>query len=180
MVLPQLQYGILAWGLETERIYVLQKRAVRVVTNSYFIAHSEPLFKTLSLLRIDDLYQLSVLKFYYKLANDLLPCYFETFKSAIPQLNNNNISNGHNLRPRRLQLPRVKHTFATRCLRYQLHCTIRETSEQILEKISTHSLKGFSWYIKTTYVNKYNETCQLRFCYVCRRGAVTYKIILFL
>ena len=163
MILPQLQYGILAWGLHTERLYTLQKKALRIITNNHFIAHTTPLFKKLSILRIDDMYELYVLKFYYKLSHNQLPPYFELF-----HFEKNNQINIHNLRPRILQLPRVKHAFATKCLKYQLHWVVRNADDSVLNKINTHSIKGYSWYIKQQFTTNYNPTCNIRFCYVCR------------
>ncbi len=174
MILPHLQYGILSWGLCTDRLFTLQKRAIRTITNSYFIAHTYPLFKSLGILRLDDLYELSVLKFYYKLTNNLLPHYFDTFKFTHSLSSTNTLTStddadhSYNLRPRRLQLPRIKHAFATKCLKYQLHCIIRDTTDTILAKVNTHSIKGYSWYIKLGRINNYDPNCNLRFCYVCR------------
>ena len=48
LILPHLYYGILMWGYHnTERIFRLQKKAIRVISNSAYNAHSEPLFKSL-------------------------------------------------------------------------------------------------------------------------------------
>ena len=43
LVLPHLQYCILSWGFESDRIFKLQKRAVRIITCSKYNAHTEPL-----------------------------------------------------------------------------------------------------------------------------------------
>ena len=56
-------------GVDTDRIFKLQKKAVRIITGNYYIAHSEPIFKSLELLKIDDIYKLKILKFYYNLTN---------------------------------------------------------------------------------------------------------------
>ena len=56
LILPHLNYGSLAWGFDANRIFKLQKRALRCITNSKFNAHTEPLFKQLNLLKIDDIF----------------------------------------------------------------------------------------------------------------------------
>ena len=66
LVLPYLQYGILTWGFKIGRIEKLQKRAVRIITCSKYNAHTEPLFKTLNLLKVSDMFTLNLLKMYYK------------------------------------------------------------------------------------------------------------------
>ena len=43
------------------------------------MAHSEPLFKELELLKIVDLYKLKIVKFYYNLSYGLLPSYFNCY-----------------------------------------------------------------------------------------------------
>ena len=46
------------------------------MTNSGYIAHTTPLLIKHGLLNVRDMYKLKLLKFYYKLAYDLLPPYF--------------------------------------------------------------------------------------------------------
>ena len=55
---------------------MLQKRAMRTITNCWYRAHATPIFKSLDVLKINDLCWLMVLKFYYKPENELLPFYF--------------------------------------------------------------------------------------------------------
>ena len=76
LILCQLSYGILIWGQNYKRIFKLQKRVMRIITCSKYNAHSEPLFKELKLLNLDDIRKLQELKFYYKLVHRQLPSYF--------------------------------------------------------------------------------------------------------
>ena len=50
LILSHLQFGITNWGFEWDRISKLQKRALRIMTNSRYNAHTEPLLKQLHLL----------------------------------------------------------------------------------------------------------------------------------
>ena len=43
LILSHLQFGITNWGFEWDRISKLQKRALRIMTNSRYNAHTEPL-----------------------------------------------------------------------------------------------------------------------------------------
>ena len=52
LILPHLNYSILCWGFKSNRVFALQKKAVRILTCSKYNAHTEPLFKTLKLLKI--------------------------------------------------------------------------------------------------------------------------------
>ena len=39
LINPYLHYCILTWGTNYERFLILQKRVVRIITNSHFLAH---------------------------------------------------------------------------------------------------------------------------------------------
>ena len=56
LILSQLQFGITCWGFEWNRIFKLQKHAVRIMTNSKYNSHTEPLFKESKLLKISDIF----------------------------------------------------------------------------------------------------------------------------
>ena len=81
--MAHINYGLLVWGVDTDIIFKLQKKAVRIITGTYYIAHSEPIFKSLELLKIYDIYKLNILKFYYKLTNYCLPEYFNNYLDVI-------------------------------------------------------------------------------------------------
>jgi hypothetical protein len=82
LVLPYINYSLLAWGFSTntKRILTLQKKAVRILTSSQYNANSAPIFKTLRLFTIDDILLRLVFKFIYQLNNNMLPVYFRTYK----------------------------------------------------------------------------------------------------
>ena len=58
------------------RIYYLQKRAVRAVTNSDYRAHTAPLFSKLKILDIFQINTLDIAKFMFCYHNNLLPPLF--------------------------------------------------------------------------------------------------------
>ena len=76
LILSKINYGILTWGYESESILKLQKKAVRIITSAKYNAHTEPIFKKLSILNIHDLFSLCQLKFYHNYLNKLLPHHF--------------------------------------------------------------------------------------------------------
>ena len=53
------------------------------MSNGEYLAHSEPLFKTLKLLKIEDLNKLKLMKLYYNLSYNLLPLYFNYYLEVI-------------------------------------------------------------------------------------------------
>ena len=77
LILSHLQFGITNCGfVEWDRISKLQKQAFRVMTNSRYNAHTEPLFKQLHLLKVKDIFDVQCLKFCNKFVNNKLPNYF--------------------------------------------------------------------------------------------------------
>ena len=76
LILTHLQCGITNWGFERDRISKLQKRALRIMTNSRYNAHTEPLFKQLHLLKVKDIFDVQCMKFRYKFVNKKIPNYF--------------------------------------------------------------------------------------------------------
>ena len=75
LILPHLQYAVLTWGFKMGRAELSQKRAMRVITSSKYNAHTEPLFKQLNLLKVNDIFELTALKLFYKLKKNYLPVY---------------------------------------------------------------------------------------------------------
>ena len=64
LVYPYLYYCACVWGLtyhsNLKRLVTLQKRAVRTISRSAFDAHSDPIFKSLKLLKFENIVSLQV------------------------------------------------------------------------------------------------------------------------
>ena len=117
--MAHINYGLLVWGVDTNRIFKLKKKAVGIITGNYYIARSEPIFKSLELLKIDYIYKLKILKLYYNLTNCCLPDYFNNYLDVI----NNELPHSYQLRISArplIRLPKIRHQFAEFGLLYQL------------------------------------------------------------
>ncbi len=55
LVLSHINYCLLVWGYEFDRIKQLQKITIRIITVSKYNAHKELLFKDLQILQIEDI-----------------------------------------------------------------------------------------------------------------------------
>ncbi len=75
LILPHLNYWVLIWGYKCERLTKLQKRIIRIISLGKYNSHTEPIFKSLKLLKLND-----ILKF----ENSKLPCYL----SKLPLIRN--------------------------------------------------------------------------------------------
>ena len=158
-------YGILAWGKKSTRVDILQKKALPVTTRSRFNDHTEPLFKSLNLLKFDDLFILTELKFYYNYCHRLLPFYLQSFELCQRQeIHTHDIRSKHNLHTLRAET-----RMAENSVRNFFPKLINETPKNILDKIFTHSLKGFAFYIKQYCLNLYSACCTINNCYICNR-----------
>ena len=82
-MLSYINYGLLLCGVEVKNLEIIQKRAIRLITGSNYIAHTEPLFIQLGLLKVQDIFKLRLLKFYYKFCYGTLPHYFDNYREII-------------------------------------------------------------------------------------------------
>ena len=142
LVLPHLQYAILCWGFNTSRLFKLQKKALRIITNIKYNAHTDPLFKILNLVKIEDMYRISLLKFYFKVKNELVPHYFTTIFTS-------NASYTYNTRGRNEPRHTLSRTSAAqKTVRNYMPVFLNTVPHCITDKIYTHSINGFSHYAK--------------------------------
>ena len=162
LILPYINYGILVWGSNLKRIEKVQKTAIRVITNAKYNAHTEPLFKKLSILKIHDIYKVCCLKFFYKYEHKQLPVYFDKM------FDTKEASHGYDTRYKDDSQTCVPRTVsAERAVRYAVPVTLNDIPENISEKIYTHSLDGISRYAKNDYCQNYRSFCCIRNCYIC-------------
>ena len=90
LVYSHLSYGIEAWGsackTETNKLLILQKKAVRILTQNQYcqvfgepagpLPHADPLFKKTEILKFEDIYKLNIAKFVYKTLCEESPSVF--------------------------------------------------------------------------------------------------------
>ena len=162
LIQPHLNYGVLLWGKNVARIKKLQKWAVRSITLSKYNAHTDPLFIKLKLLQIQDIYSLCILKFLYKYKNNSLPSFFTgMFDEIYPS---------HDHATRQIGQPisaGCKSKLAENTIRYSLPSSISKINENIMNKMTTHSLSGLANYAKSFFIGQYNAVCHEQNCYVC-------------
>ena len=82
LVAPYLQYCNLVWAVHRSAslsaLFLCQKRAIRVVTNSQRLSHTAPLLQFLGVLPLSAINDLQVGCFMYCAVHNLLPNYFKT------------------------------------------------------------------------------------------------------
>ena len=162
LILPHCYYGILAWGFEMNRIYKIQKASIRSITNSKYNAHTEPLFKQLKLLKVEDIFTIQQYKLYHRFISNNLPTYFN-ISIFTPYTR----AHTYNTRTQLdLQILKIKHEFMKHCIRYSTPYLINKSPIQIKNRLFTHSLKGFAWYLKIIHIEAYQLSCNVPNCYI--------------
>ena len=82
-----LTYGIIVWGntysSNLQPLIILQKKAIRIITFSDFRAHTSPIFKQLSLLKLCDVVELQTALFMYQYNKGILPDLFTDFFTPV-------------------------------------------------------------------------------------------------
>ena len=130
LILPHLHYGVLSWRCKINKLTKIQKKAVRLIINAKYNAHTEPIFKNFKLLKATDLCALHDLKFCFKYENQMLPSYFYT----IFRRNSDN----HVFFTRHVnnfQLPQIHHTFAKNNIRFKMPMVYNSCPPTLKEKI---------------------------------------------
>lgn len=77
LVYPYLDYGIMLWGT-TNKTYIKplviqQKKVIRIIAGKAYNASTEPIFKSLNILPIEDMLILQTCSFMYKFSQNTLP-----------------------------------------------------------------------------------------------------------
>ena len=95
MILPDLNYCIILWGSCAsylfQKVFVLQKKVVRIITNSSYNAHTDTLFVKLKILKLEYIYELSVTSFMFLYSKNALPNCFNDYFVSNNTINTNNI-----------------------------------------------------------------------------------------
>ena len=87
LILPHIPYCVHIWGttasVHLHRLHVPQKKIVRIICGVHPRTHTEPLYRVLHVLNVDQIRDYSIALFMYKLTKCMLPSMFEnTFIST--------------------------------------------------------------------------------------------------
>ena len=148
LLLPQLNYCILAWGHNCKILIKLQKKALRIISISKYNAQTDPLFKKYRILKLPHIQQLQELKCYHKYINTKLPGYLQ----SIPLKQNKSFPEYLTRSHLKLHITRTNHRFAERCIRNSIPLLVNTTPIEIINKIPTHSLHNVATRIKEYYL----------------------------
>ena len=163
MVQSQLTFGILALGFEHQRFVKIQKQFIRIISLSTYNAHTEHWFKQLGILKINNLFNLNCLKFVYNNNKGELTRYLLGFKYEQRSSIHDHDTRFANL----IDSKPTQTVMAQNCICLHIVTVLNCTPKCILDKIDTHSLQGFTFYIKRYNLDQMTFECSLRQCYIC-------------
>ena len=163
LILSRIHYAILCWGYEHKRIFILQKKAVRIICKSHYNSHTDPLFKSLKLLKVKDIFTISSLKFYYNYVHKNLPTYFHNMFITTNQVHNYATRGAHNI-----HIPRTRRHKTTKSLRYNIPLIVNDIPLNITSRIQSFSFPTIKQHAKNYLLNNYKLNCTRIHCYSCR------------
>ncbi len=111
LILSHLTFCILACGYKCDGIIKLQKRIVRILSFGKYNAHTDPLFKTHTLLNFQNIFKLQEFKFYFKCINNNLPYYLQNLPF------NRSTTHSHSTRAQyHIHQMEPNHEYARKCI----------------------------------------------------------------
>ena len=151
MIYPYLQYCNLVWSNTYQtimsRLQTLQKRIIRAINKSRFPAHTNPIFKSLYLLKLEDIRKLQISQFMFSIRNKLTPIGFQvmfTLNSQIHRYNTRTSKSFH--------LPHIRTKLRQFSIKYQGPMILNSLDSDIKE---AYTYSSFSKKLKSHLISKY-------------------------
>ena len=168
-----LTYAIEIWSCaplsQLKPLITKQKAAIRIIANKPYNSHTEPLFKSLSILPLTDLINLSNLKLFHSYFYSYTPSAFSnTWITTLEhRLQHDQRDLLYNLRNNNdYFVPQIRTKFLTRFPLYNLPILWNNLPSHFKE---ISSKKSFAFHLKTFYLNSLNPipNCNRLFCPSC-------------
>jgi len=163
LIESHINYCLIVWGTNYDRVFKLQKKAIRTISLQHAKSHTSPLFKSLELLDVRDMHTVHLLKLYYKIKIKIIPPYFANFIVPIEPP----AATRYNLRHIRINIPIPRREYKKRNVKYQLNELIRTFDQSLLQRADNYSLKSYVNRIKLHFLEEYQINCNIHNCYAC-------------
>ena len=158
LIASQMFYGLEVWGASASknlnRITNIQKKAIRIITKSHWLAHTEPRMKSLNILKFSDQHKLQSLSLTYDMLNGISPDIFyfrqNLISDSFPHELRSSTSQPNNLREKIIS-SQTKCSFSTLAPHYWN--SIPDSIKQ------SCSRKSFKRAIKRNLLETYSERC---------------------
>jgi hypothetical protein len=163
LILSHISYSISVWGnlnqSDKNRILILQKKALRSISNSRYNCHTNPLFIKYNLLKFEDIYKSSCGKLYYCHKKDMLPNFHTLTFDNQPQ------QSGITRQRSDIPCPLIQYKVTKQCLVPK----VAEAWNTLPLQLKTYdkSLISFKKKVKSHYISTYNIPCNVTDCHSC-------------
>ena len=168
LIHPHLSYGIIAWGSAdksiTRQTNLLQKRAIRIITNSAFNSHTDPKFRKQGILKVNDLFEYQSILFMYDYISGKLP---RSFAGTFP-LNQDKQQTHTTRQSDLLYIPRYSSRYAKKLPEFHLPKIWNNWVRSLPQNSSRNIIKKFT---KSKLLRSYPEhvKCENIHCIECHR-----------
>jgi hypothetical protein len=139
---PHLMYNITVWGSASShllnKLVVQQKRLIRLVYGSQeYLAHTNPMFKELSLLKLTDIYKVNVSVYIYKIMHGFAPTQITNY------IMKNQVIHNHRTRqdPLYIKLPQYSLEISCKAFSYKGPKIFNDLNLSIKSSPSLHIFK---------------------------------------
>ncbi len=131
LVHPSLIYGLLAWGHTVEnsnnKMFLLQKRALRIINRERYNTHTDPLFKSNRILKVSDLYKQQTNIFMMSFNKHILPVSFDGMFKYNHEIHPERITRNMN----HIHIERSKNKFVGKLPKFSYPRLFNETIDDI-------------------------------------------------
>ena len=152
LIYPFFIYSLTAWGNTYESnvrpLFILQKRAIRIITFSSFTEHTSPIFKSLKIVKFFDIVKLITSVFMYKFHRKLLPSIFSNFFTPVRNVHNYNTRLASKSS---FVLPSARTNYRIFSLKFQ----DPKTWNSIDESLKSCSISAFKKKLKNLFISQY-------------------------
>ena len=151
MIYPYLQYCNLVWAntyqTTISRLSILQKRIIRIVNKSDFLAYTNPIFKELYLLKLEDIRILQISQLMFTVRNNSSLITLKDMFTLNNQIHSYNTSSSKSF-----HLPRTRTKLRQFSIKYQGPNTLNSLNSDIKESVNYSS---FTKKLKSHLISKY-------------------------
>ena len=151
-----LSYGCQLWGQNPNKIsqtFILKKKAVRLISFAHFQAHTDPLFKTLKMLKVMDIVKINNVLFAHNVLNNKAPKHFKNY-FTIKTINHihqtiNNPSSKYSIPKGSLTVPHINTNFGKQQIKYICSENYNSILKSLTIKHSKKASPNETWMQKT-------------------------------
>lgn len=151
LIQPHLEYGLILWGGANvsllKELFILQKKAIRIINKTHYYEHTSPLFRNNKILKLTDLYEYNIAKFMFRYDQGILPSSLNRIFTTNKTHHQYNTRNRNNPR-----IPLSKYSITIK--------SVKHRGPQIWNHIpitvrSSRTMNTFRFKLKNNILNKY-------------------------